>query len=339
MMKKLTLLLLILLCLQIPTYGQEEGTKEGETPAKPWTLGGQGTLTFNQVALFNWAAGGNSNMTLIGNLNLFANYKKGKITGENTLNLAYGLIKDNFIYNWQGPITKAEDNIDFTSKWGMKAWSEKADYTLLFNYRSQFAPGFAQPGDSLFISKFMAPGYINLSIGLDFKPVKGLSVFVSPISFKNTLVLHDRLANEGAFGVNQRDDNGDFRPGNSLYYRFEAGARVFAKYKGDFWKDKLGYETTLELFSNYIDRPQNIDVRWTNALVVKVTNWLTVNLFTDLIYDKDIMIGLLDAKGNPILIESGPDAGQQEKGPRVQFKEVFGLGLTYKFSTKKEEPK
>lgn len=319
------------------------GFSQNEEPADTsWKIGGQGGLTFNQVGLYNWAAGGNSNMTLIANLGLFANYKKGTTTWDNSLDLAYGFIK-NFLNNAplqsNAPIVKAEDKIDFNSKFGKKAWSEKVYYSALLNFRTQFAPGFANPGDAGYLSKFMSPGYLVLALGLDFKPTENLSIFVSPLAGKFTFVTDDSLAQTGAFGVNQFDANGDARPGSGEKMRAELGANFRLKFKRDLMEN-VGFETQLDLFSNYIDRPECVDVRWTNAFVAKINKYLAVNFFTDLIYDNDIMIPVVDGNGAPVF-SIDPNTGNpftdangnpvQQKGQRTQFKEVFGVGLTYKF--------
>jgi hypothetical protein len=291
------------------------------------------------VGLFNWAAGGQSNMTLIGNLNLFANRKWKNASFDNSLDLAYGFIKNDFIFNPSAPINKAEDKIDLNSKFGKKAWSEKVFYTGLLNFRTQFAPGLATPDAPVYVSKALAPAYLILAVGLDFKPNAHLSIFASPVSGKVTFVLDDSLAQSGAYGVNQRDENGDFRPGAGERSRFEFGATFKAKYKRDIMKN-VGLESNIELFSNYIDRPQNIDVRWNNAIVAKINKFLTTNLFTDLIYDHDVNVPIVTAKGVPVYsinpVTSTPfldGSGNpiQRKGPRVQFKQVFGIGFGYKF--------
>lgn len=338
--------------------------QDNKTPADTsfWKTGGLGSLTYNEVGLFNWSAGGQSNMTLIGNVNLFANRQTQVSSWENSLDLAYGFIKNNFIFDPEGPIAKAEDRIDFVSKYGKKAWNDKVYYSGLLNFRTQFDFGRQTPFDSVYISRFMAPGYAIFAFGLDYKPNDALSVFFSPASGKVTMVLDDSLAATGAFGVNQReipeDPNSAFRPGNSENVRFEVGATLRIKYKKDILKN-VALESQAEFFSNYIDRPQNIDIRWNNALVCSINKYITVNLFTDLIYDHDVNINLVDSRGNPIYslnpneilnpvtnqleINSpywfGPnyrndnsDVVQvQRKGPRIQFKQIFGLGLVYKF--------
>lgn len=333
-MKKI--LLFLLSVALIPSVWAQDDTPADEGP---WKKGGMGAITFNQVGLFNWAAGGQSNMTLIANLNLFANYTKESTKWENTLDLGYGFIKNNIFNDPDAPITKAEDKIDFNSKYGRKAWSDKMFYTGLFSFRSQFAPGFANPADPVYISKFLAPAYLQLAAGLEYNPNEWLSFFASPISGKVTIVGDDSLASVAAFGVNQRDENGAFLPGNSENVRFEFGATFRAKIKRDIMEN-IGLESQVELFSNYIDRPQNIDVRWNTALVAKVNKYITVNLFLDLIYDHDVKIGITDNQGLPVysidpnsnLPYTDTDGNPiQQMEPRTQFKEVFGVGFSYKF--------
>jgi hypothetical protein len=333
-MKKFFVALSFCMALIAPSMAQDSITPPN------WTKGGMGSLTYSEVGLFNWAAGGQSNMTLIGNLNLFANRKWTNASFDNSLDLAYGFIKNNFIFDPSAPLNKAEDKIDFNSKFGKKAWSEKVFYTGLLNFRTQFAPGLASPGAPVYVSKALAPAYLILAVGLDFKPNDKLSIFASPVSGKVTLVTDDSLAAVGSFGVNQLDENGDFRPGAGTHSRFEFGATFKAKYKADIMKN-VGLETNVELFSNYIDRPQNVDVRWNNSIVARINKYLTANLITDMIYDHDVNVPIVTGKGEPVYslnpqTNNTPflDAGGnpiQRKGPRIQFKQVFGLGFAYKF--------
>jgi hypothetical protein len=331
-MKKLFLTMLAL-ASSVASYAQDT------TAAPKWDVGGMGSVTYSEVGLFNWAAGGQSNMTLIGSLNLYGNKKYTNATWDNSLDLAYGFIKNNFIFDPGAPVVKAEDKIDFNSKFGKKAWSDKVSYASLLSFRTQFAPGVATPGAPVYISKALAPAYLIVAVGLDFKPTEALSLFVSPISGKMTIVTDDSLASVSSFGVNQVDENGDLRPGAGLKTRMEFGATFRAKFKKDIMKN-VGLESNLELFSNYIDRPQNVDVRWSNNLVARVNKYITANLITDLIYDHDVLIPIVDGKGvpqysiNPANGLPYTDAGGnpiQRKGPRVQFKQVFGLGFAYKF--------
>ena len=79
--------------------------------------------------------------------------------------------------------------------------------------------------------------------------------------------------------------------------------------------------TKLDLFSNYMDNPQNIDVGWETLLTMKVNKYISATLTTHLIYDDDI----------DIAVDTDNDGITDETGPRTQFKEVLGIGFTYNF--------
>ncbi|MEM0997495.1 MAG: DUF3078 domain-containing protein [Bacteroidota bacterium] len=353
-MKKLFLFTLLMFAPVVAVWAQDDA----EEPVKTWTTGGAGALTFNQVGLYNWAAGGQSNLTLIGNLNLFANRKWERGTWENSLDLAYGFIKNNYRFAPDTPISKAEDKIEFTSKYGTKAFSDKFQYSGLLTFRTQFDYGRDDPFDQVYISRALSPAYIILAAGLDYKPNDKFSAFLSPISGKVTIVTDDSLSGVGAFGVNQiNPETGDMRPGSGTNVRMEFGATFRAKLKTDIMEN-ISLESNLELFSNYIDRPQNVDMRWTNAIVAKINKYIAVNFFTDMIYDHDVDVPRRNQNdGSPIFsinpepmpapFDDGtywPLAGfdfnnptaetvtqVQRKGPILQFKEVFGVGFSYKF--------
>lgn len=345
-MKRILTILLVCYCAFGVASAQDGAPADSATVSadtSKWKKGGLGSITFNQVGLFNWAAGGFGNTTLIGNLNLFANRKWGTSFWDNSLDLAYGFIQNftrsNAILDTEGPITKAEDRIEFNSKYGRKAFGKKFFYAGLLTFRTQFDKGFATPGAPVYISRALSPAYLIVAVGLDYKPNDQFSMFLSPVSGKVTYVGDDSLAAAGAFGVNQMDSDGNFLPGNSANLRMEFGATFRLKYKTDLLEN-ISWETNFEAFSNYIDRPQNVDFRWSNAFVAKVNKFITVNFFTDMIYDHDVNVPLVDADGAPALsIDPNTNAPYvdangnpvQQAGPRLQFKEIFGIGFAYKF--------
>ena len=97
--------------------------------------------------------------------------------------------------------------------------------------------------------------------------------------------------------------------------------------KNDFKAEILknvSFTTKIDLFSNYTENPQNIDVSWETLLAFKVNKYLSVNFNTHLIYDDNILI-MSDRNRNGIV-----EAGEGSKS-LVQFKEIFGVGFAYKF--------
>ncbi len=263
-----------------------------------WDFGGVGNLTISQVSLTNWAAGGQSSVS--GNIlfNGFVNYNKEKTAWDNFLSMGYGLMKQG-----EDPVRKTDDKIDFSSKFGYRA-SKFWYYTAELKFKTQFTEGYNYPNDSVYISRFMAPAYINISLGMDYKPSKHFNVYIAPISGKTTIVNDDKLSLKGAFGV---------KPGEKV--RNEFGGYIKSMYTRDIIEN-VNLLTRLDLFSNYLEKPQYIDVSWELMINLKVNKYLSANINTHLIYDEDIKF---------------PDPETGEEKSKVQFKEVFGVGLSVKF--------
>lgn len=296
MIKKLTLTLTVVLSLLI-TLNAQEATDS----IKPWKFNGLTSINFSQVSLTNWAAGGENSYAFNGLLNLSANYSKDKNDWSNTLELGYGIQKQG-----DQDVRKTDDQIDFVSKYGRKI-SKSFFISAMLNFKSQMDEGKkyeTDPDTSYVISKFLAPGYIQGALGMEYKPSEAFYAVLSPAAGKLTIVLDDTLSARGSFGVD---------PGDKT--RLELGSSATIGVKKEIMKN-VGISSTLGLFSNYIKNPQNIDVDWKVLINMKINDYLSANLNTHLIYDDDIKTS--DDEGNP-------------EGAKVQFKEVFGVGLTYKF--------
>lgn len=270
-----------------------------------WKFSGSTSLNLSQLSLTNWAAGGDNSLSGNALINLGANYATAKTSWENKLVLGFGLIKQG-----DDPTRKSDDQLDFASKLGLKA-AEKWFYSALLGFNTQFAEGYDRPGedDRVKISNFMAPGYLSFSLGMDYKPNETFSLFLSPVSSKFTFVLDDDLSATGSFGLD---------PDQKA--RAEVGAYVKMAFKKEILKN-VTLDTKVDLFSNYFDNPQYVDVNWDLLLTFKVNDYLAASLLTQLIYDYDIQFGE-DTTG---------DGEFDTFTDKVQFKELFGLGLTYTF--------
>ncbi|MFI5152148.1 MAG: DUF3078 domain-containing protein [Chitinophagales bacterium] len=272
-----------------------------DTIPKIWKTGGLFSLTFNQAALSNWSAGGDASaISLSSSLLAYAFYKQNRHSWDNTLSLAYG-----FTYTTSLGTRKTDDRIDFLSKYGYqlgKNWYAG----LLLNFRTQFGPGYSYPSNSskILTSDLFAPAYVLVSPGFNYKPNDNFSVFLSPITARWIIVNNDSLASVGAFGVDS---------GKNV--KAEFGAFVSISYIKKF-SDQVAYTGRLDLFSNYLHDPQNIDVYLTNLLAVKVAKLLAMTLTFNLIYDNDVKS-----------VNSDGTSG----GPKPQIQEIFGIGLAYKF--------
>jgi len=281
-----------------------------------WLKGGSGTFTFSQVALNNWAGGGQNSVAANAFINLFANYKKGKSVWDNNLDVAYGVIRQG-----GGDFIKSDDRIDLMSKYGRLA-IKKWNYAALLNFRTQMAPGYdlSSPTSRVRISDVLAPAYVMISLGMDYKPNDNFTFFLSPVTGKITIVNDQPLADAGAFGVTKAEYDAAgllVTPGEKM--RTEFGGYMKMSFKRELWENAV-FTTKLDLFSNYANNPQNIDIFWDNSLLIKVGKYLGVNFGFTLVYDHDIMIG----------VDQNADGIIEATGPRTQMKQVFGFGLSYK---------
>lgn len=274
-----------------------------------WSKTGDFSISFNQVNFTNWAAGGENSVSGVTLFNYDVNYNDGSNSWKNKIILGYGMqfLGENY--------KKTDDKIDLSSMYG-RALNEKWDIAILAFLKTQFAEGFDGGNDSVYISKFMAPGYAGIGPGFDYKPAEYFSLFMSPATAQWVIVNDQRLADAGAFGVTPAEyDTAGVKIKDGEMVQFQFGANIKAAFKKDIAKN-VNLETTLELFSDYLNEPQNIIVRWDVVFDLKVNEWLSAKLTTNLIYDHNITIN--DANGLPL-------------GPRTQFKEMFGLGLGIKF--------
>ena len=301
-MKKL-LFTALALAFAIVSFAQDEHPQG-------WSHKGNVGLNFGQSSYTNWAAGGQNSLNGQGIFNYEIHYLKGKFKWDNTLNTALGYS----IYDFHKKPIKTDDKIEFTSLAGIKA-TEHLNYSAELAFRSQFAKGYDYTTDStLYISKFLAPAYISLGLGIEWVPSTHFSLYFSPVTGRVTIVNDDRLAEEGAFGVNDLDKNDTIVHTNFAKVRYEFGARAVAKFQYPLAKN-IDFNSKLELFSNYLNHPERVDVDWQNMLVLKVNSWLNANIATHLIYDYDI----------PFYDE----AGLKIEGSKVQFKEVLAVGLMF----------
>ena len=149
----------------------------------------------------------------------------------------------------------------------------------LFNLRSQLFKGYTFPGNTKTLaSNFMAPGYVLLGLGLDYKPTKNLSIFFSPITARLVIVKDTALSNKGLYGVT---------PGKKPNLEFGAFASI--NYLKEISKN-VTYKGRLDLFSNYRHAPQNIDLFMSNIFNVKLSKVLSATWGIDLIYDDDVQL-------------------------------------------------
>ena len=293
------------------SYSQDETVKKirseseknvkkdpADTTNKTWKKGGLYSLNLSQGSLNNWAAGGDKFSLAVNSLlSLYAFYKKDKNSWDNTFDFNLGYVNTTSLGS-----RKNDDRFDLLSKYGY-ALTSKLNVATLFNLRSQLFKGYTYKNNIKSLSSnFMAPGYILLSLGLDYKPTKELSIFVSPSTARFVIVKDTALSNKGLYGV---------EPGKKS--NFEFGAFASINYLKEFNKN-LTYKGRLDLFSNYRHNPQNVDLYMTNALNIKFSKVLSATWSVDLIYDDDVRL-----------------FGDNQKSAALQLKSLVGIGLLVKF--------
>ncbi|HEY0271771.1 MAG TPA: DUF3078 domain-containing protein [Chitinophaga sp.] len=272
-----------------------------DTVPATWKKGMLLNVNVNQGSLTNWAAGGDKfAMSISSLLNAYAFYKKGRRAWDNVADLGFGLTNTTTLGT-----RKADDHIDLTSKYGYdigKNWYA----SLLANVRTQFTSGYLYTDTSkVLTSKFFSPANLLLSPGFDYKPTQKFSLFMSPITGRWIVVLDDSLSAQGAYGVD---------PGKHV--KSEFGAYISANWTVDITKD-INFKTRLDLFSDYLDKPQNLYMFWTNMLTLKVNKYIAASVNLDMIYDDNARVF------------ENPKTGVL--GPRLQVKEVIGVGFSAKF--------
>jgi len=292
--------------------GALQNVKKVYIKPRLWRIKSEANFIMNQTYISSWVAGGQSSVSAALDITGFADYKNDaiKMTSSNFIRIKYGLIKPG-----REEIRKSLDNFEINSKVNHKAFG-KFDFSavLLFKTQLTVTKDYTVVTNPPRISNFMNPATLTVGFGLDYKPDKKTSINVSPLSYKATMILDTASYDETKYGIpkGRRVLN---EPGASVMITNE-----YSPFK------MLTLTNRLQLFTNYIDKPQNIDIDWELIATAKL-NWFTdMRVNTHMIYNDNILIPLVDSHGKPIL-----DGGVQRKGKRLQFKELVGLSFVFRF--------
>ena len=278
-------------------------------------------LGFNvsQVAFVNWNAGGNNSITALANLKFERNYKFRYISWKNILDLRYGLNAQ------EGQkLRKTDDVIRFSSTFGFRRDTiSNWYYSARANFNTQFSDGYKYPNRDNPISRFMSPGYFFLGAGTSYIQEDGkFNLYISPLTIKSTFVFDQDLADKGAFGVKKAvlDATGNVvTPGENYFLEF--GFLINNTWEATL-AENVGLKNRISLYTDYIRRFGNIDIDWQLDLSLRINKYIATTIGTHFIYDDDILFDeQLDENGLVI------DAGE----PRIQFKQLFGVGISYDF--------
>ncbi|MRR22640.1 DUF3078 domain-containing protein [bacterium] len=301
--------------VNVTTAREEELRRVALSKIKPdlWKFKTDLSYLLSQGVISNWAKGGESNISSVLDVTSALNYnnKVTKVNSATSARFALGLQAS----GKYGGIRKNLDIFEVNSKINHKAFG-KFDLSGIFQFKSQFLPGYTYPNDttSIMVSKFFNPATFILGYGLEYKPDKNTSISFSPLSYKGTFVTDTANINQTKYGIaadkRSKNELGAYLTINSKLVLFE----------------KINMSNRIQLFSNFLSKPQNVDVDW-EMIATMPLNWFTdLRVNTHLIYDDNTLLPVFD-KGEPVL---GTD-GKQKKAPMVQFKELLGVSFVFKF--------
>ena len=292
-MKKAFFLILFLVFNSTFSYSLD---KDSVAVEPSWSTKGKTSFMFNQSAFNNWAAKGEN--TLAGNVSINYNfdYVKGKYTWKNNITTSYGLTKSKNTEFTK----KTDDRLEFNSLLGINAESYWY-YSALFNFKTQFTEGFKYSKDANGkeirnkYTNFFSPATFLIGPGMLWEKNKNFKFNIAPATTKLVTVDKDLTLPNGAyFGVEEGENT-----------RLELGFNASGRLKINLMEN-MTIENLINLYANYLEDPENIDIDYTMNLVMKINGYFTTNLIFQTIYDDNAYEGF-------------------------QIREVFGLSFNYGF--------
>ncbi len=317
-----------------------------ETQDTLWTRGAAIGLDFSQLLQINPRQGAGENRIGFGGaLNYFANYSKERVSWDNKASLNLGIVRLGSglvaVGGDKKPLQKSIDELRFNSKFGYKtSETSKFSYAADFSFLSQLLGAYSDEAganqnllsepdvNGTLLSQLFAPAHITLSVGIDYKPTEKLSIYYSPIAYKNIIVLNDDIASREAVdadGVglgasvhgNEWNSTTDYKKSFNQF-----GSLLRMSYADKLWNDRITWTSGLALYSNYLNKPQNIDVDWNNEFAVTIFKGIQVSLLTNVFYDHDVFVQLTDR--NSV-------GGVNGLGRRVSFTQQLLIKYAHQF--------
>ena len=295
-MRKTGLLILLLTFCTVAMAQEQDSTH--------WTHEGTWGINFANVGLENWAGGGVSSISIGTIFHAAAKRETDKSIWNNKLDFAYGILRQGDSDN---PFKKTDDALILLTQYNRKV-SEKWSWGVTAILRTQVTEGYNymddpnNPGEETkeLISDFMAPGYLSLNLGMEYKIGDVFTVSFAPAAGKFTFVMDDELSAMGAFGVD---------PGKNS--RAEFGSNMLASLNLKIMEN-MTFKSNLNFFTAY-ESFGNVDTNWETLLVMKINKWFNATFGTQLIYDDDVKIEMED--------------GALERA--IQFKHVLNIGANF----------
>lgn len=279
-MKKIVLLSLLFLAY---SGFSQENEVVNDSIGKLWTAKGNADILFNQSTFDNWLAGGENNISGTIKINYDINYKEEDWNWDNKIIASYGLVKT----KTSSFAKKTDDQLEINSLLGKRLNPESSwFYSAFLNFKTQITKGYVYDKDFNGVeirnsyTNFMSPGYLLVGPGLLWKKNDNLKVNLAPLTSKFTFVnAAFTTPNEGYFGVEE---------GKSM--RYELGFNASAYYKLDLVAN-VTMENILNLYSNYLEDFQNVDLDYQMNINMKINRFLTTNFSFQTIYDDNAFQG------------------------------------------------
>lgn len=338
-----------------------DALKSADTGEKAWKFDGTIGLNAAATGLVNWAAGGKNNVNGIAYAKLHLLYHKDAIAWETNFDTDFGLT---WIDQKEDPFQKSSDNIKLATKFG---WEFKETWylTVLAGFQSQYALGRNYvDGYNPIISKWLAPSYTDVSVGIDWKKsVNGadFSVYLSPIAGRVTTAYIGDAWNkkysaeyDKEMGTTGYDLRNELQKAYGTYTYDSKGDQVFHNARAEFglsFKGAIAYtyndfklSTTLALFTPYQGKGFSLKDAYEAANPGEsYTGYFEYShngrQFGNFDVDWDVALSYqflkclqvtlqTNLKYYPGTLIANADGIESE---RVQFKGVIGLGVGYSF--------
>lgn len=276
---KLSIIFMIILFVSQLSFAQEDSVK-----LYTWTPSAIVGLNLSQVALSNWTQGGENTVAVsflgTGGLKYYTESWKFK----NDLKLAYGRTKlgsedfrttDNELY--------LESVLSHDIGWAIDPYVSNI-------VRTAIATGYKYDADSTYaIAGFFDPGYVTQSIGFTYNK---LDNFTTRLGFAVQETFTNKYSQYADDPLTAEIEKTKVETGLESVTTAELNLQ-----------DNLLYKSNLRLFTRF-ESMEVWDVRWDNSFVVKINDYLNVNLAFLLVYQKDQSV-------------------------KTQIKEALQVGITY----------
>lgn len=242
----------------------------------------------------NWYQGAANAFAMLAGVKGYANYKDEHIVWENSGEWRAGL---STVSGDSLRVIKVTDDVfRLNTKFGFQVHA-KWYISAVGEFKTNFWPNY-RTNSSQLSTTFLTPIRFNLGVGVDYKPIKGLSVNISPATYKMvyaTISDADRV-NVSDFGI---------EAGKNILNELGSSLRVDWK-----WRPlrEIEMEANFYFFTNYqrVETELELDVNFI------INRYLSAKLMMHPRYDSTIELA----------------EGQKNK---LQFKELISVGFSHTF--------